>query len=104
MSGKQIEVSLIHNLNRTIHEGKLKLIGDYPNCGLIFTSAVNRDIEVKGHDYFKCLTNLRIEPRKAVKRSLAFQARERLTRKTKLLSFMQWCETRYILWRNAQRS
>ena len=61
MSSEKIKVSLIHNVNRTIHEGELKLIGDYPNCGLIFTSAVSRDIEVEGHDYFKCLTNLRIE-------------------------------------------
>lgn len=61
MSSEKIKVSLIHNVNRTIHEGELELIGDYPNCGLIFTSAVSRDIEVEGHDYFKCLTNLRIE-------------------------------------------
>lgn len=68
MSSEKIEVSLIHNVNRTVHKGELKLIGDYPNCGLLFTSDISQDIEAKGHDYFKCLT-----------------------RKTKLLSFMQWC-------------
>lgn len=61
MTLEQIKILLIHIYNRTIHEGAIILTGDYPNCGLIFTSSISHDIEVKGHDYFQCLLNLRIE-------------------------------------------
>ncbi|MGL5879620.1 MAG: hypothetical protein ACRC2V_17840, partial [Xenococcaceae cyanobacterium] len=61
MSTETIKISLIHTCNRTIHEGEIILTGDYPNCGFLFTSSINQDIEVKGHDYFACLINLRIE-------------------------------------------
>ena len=61
MSIEEIKISLIDIYNRTIHKGAIVLTGDYPNCGLIFTSSISHDIEVKGHDYFRCLLNLRIE-------------------------------------------
>jgi hypothetical protein len=61
MSTETIKISLIHICNRTIHEGEIILTGDYPNCVFLFTSSISQDIEVKGHDYFACLINLRIE-------------------------------------------
>ncbi|MDJ0725995.1 MAG: hypothetical protein QNJ38_12855, partial [Prochloraceae cyanobacterium] len=61
MSKDKIEISLMHILDRTIHEGEIILTGDYPNCGILFTSSIIRDIKVKGHDYYQCLLNLRIE-------------------------------------------
>ncbi|MGL5874566.1 MAG: hypothetical protein ACRC2R_19730 [Xenococcaceae cyanobacterium] len=61
MSTETIKISLIHTCNRTIHEGEITLTGDYPNCGIKFISSISQNIEVKGHDYFQCLINLRIE-------------------------------------------
>lgn len=61
MNTETIKISLIHTCNGTIHEGEITLTGDYPNCGIKFTSSVSQDIEVQGHDYFQCLINLRIE-------------------------------------------
>lgn len=61
MNTEKIKTSLIHIYNKTIHEALITLTGDYPNCGILFTSSITQDIEVKGHDYFKCLLNLRIE-------------------------------------------
>lgn len=61
MNIERMKISLIHICNRTIHDGVITLIGNYPNCGIEFTSSVSQDIEVKGHDYFACLINLRIE-------------------------------------------
>ena len=58
---KIIAISLIHINQRTIHEGEITLIGEYPHCGIKFTSSITQNIEVQSHDYFRCLSNLRIE-------------------------------------------
>ncbi len=61
MISKTIEISLIHTGNSSIHKGKITLNGSYPKCSIQFTSSVSQNIEAKGHDYFQCLINLRIE-------------------------------------------
>ncbi len=61
MSSEKIKISLIHISDRTIHEAIIVLTGDCPNCGLLFTCSVSRDIEVKDRDYFKCLLNIMIQ-------------------------------------------
>ena len=60
MNIEKIKTSLIHIYNQTIHEALITLTVDYPNGGILFTSSITQDVEVKGHDYFKCLLNLRI--------------------------------------------
>lgn len=40
---------------------KRNVLKDNLNCSILFTSYISQDIEVKGHDYFACLINLRIE-------------------------------------------
>ena len=61
MNLERMKLSLIHIRDRTIHKGIIVLTRDCPNCALLFTSSVTQDIKVKGHDYFQCLINLRIE-------------------------------------------
>ena len=61
MDKEQIAVSLVHIRDRNIQKGVIELVGSYPNFDLIFTSAIVEDIKVQGHDYFKCLLNLRLE-------------------------------------------
>ncbi|MEL4898625.1 hypothetical protein [Crocosphaera sp. Alani8] len=61
MSTEKIKISLIHICNRTIHKGIIVLDKDNPRCSLLFSSSISQDIEIEGHDYFKCLIDLRIE-------------------------------------------
>ena len=61
MNTDKVIVSLMHLCDHKIQEGEILLTGEYPNCGIELTFSINREIKVKGHDYFKCLTNLRIE-------------------------------------------
>ncbi|MGL5804888.1 MAG: hypothetical protein ACRC11_05525, partial [Xenococcaceae cyanobacterium] len=61
MNIERMKILLIHTYNHTIHEGIIVLNKDNLNCSILFTSSISQDIEVKGHDYFACLINLRIE-------------------------------------------
>jgi hypothetical protein len=61
MNIKKINISLMHIYERTVYEAVIMLTGDDLNCSLLLTSFISLDIKVKGHDFFKCLINLRTE-------------------------------------------